>query len=542
MAQQDWFAANAPKADGGDWFAKNAPSAASSITPPKMTVGAPASQPMTQHYLIGGGGNDPVKPVTESVGDVASGMVKNVGYLAAMTPTIVHRGLQKQGIAPEGDVFPGEHTAQEVQEQDVPNAAMTVMTGAAEGMEAEPRPLTARPATPRGRTVAEPPSTAGLDPETQAKYTAALDKANKAHGEALADHAVKEAEARAKWVDKAAGAKRGAAAAEAATNKKAALERGSQEYTRLTHDNLQHTYQAARGSLDQRWDQFRTVMQGEQLDPVRAYESVEDAKTKYLKGSPSSLKVFNDLTGEIGIQKINEEGEVITPKGENGEVVEVELPFDTGRVHYSAIGDRLSQGTLPGNVYQALKAVSEDLDAQLTDAAEGRGLGKEYTALKSNEHQFRSDWKDSHSPLAKAYKAQDPNFLAGHVTGKGADLLMKQLARYREFGAKPYLPAAARRLSLEADAVPRVRVPETPAKYKAPTAPELKPVERPTPKTKTTKAPSKGTIGRTAARIGGKLVGAKVGGFPGYVAGGEVGTKLYDRFTRPRTVEEPPDE
>jgi hypothetical protein len=540
MAQQDWFAANAPKADGGDWFAKNAPSAASSITPPKMTVGAPSGADMTEHYLIG---DNPVKSVAESARDMVHGAAETTGAQILMTPTLIHRGLQKQGVLPEGDVFRGEHTFKEVQEQDVPNAALMVVPGASEGiMEGEGTPATARPAAPRGRTVPEPPSTAGLDPETQAKYTAALDKANKAHGEALADHAVKEAEARAKWVDKAAGAKRGAAAAEAATNKKAALERGSQEYTRLTHDNLQQTYQAARGSLDQRWDQFRTVMQGEQLDPVRAYESVEDAKTKYLKGSPSSLKVFNDLTGEIGIQKINEEGEVITPKGENGEVVEVELPFDTGRVHYSAIGDRLSQGTLPGNVYQALKAVSEDLDEQLTDAAEGRGLGKEYTALKSNEHQFRSDWKDSHSPLAKAYKAQDPNFLAGHVTGKGADLLMKQLARYREFGAKPYLPAAARRLSLEADAVPRVRVPETPAKYKAPTAPELKPVERPTPKTKTTKAPSKGTIGRTAARIGGKLVGAKVGGFPGYVAGGEVGTKLYDRFTRPRTVEEPPDE
>jgi hypothetical protein len=392
--------------------------------------------------------------------------------------------------------------------------------------------------------VPEPPSTAGLDPETQAKYTAALDKANKAHGEALADHAVKEAEARAKWVDKAAGAKRGAAAAEAATNKKAALERGSQEYTRLTHDNLQQTYQAARGSLDQRWDQFRTVMQGEQLDPVRAYESVEDAKTKYLKGSPSSLKVFNDLVNEIGIQKINEEGEVITPKGENGEVVEVELPFDTGRVHYSAIGDRLSQGTLPGNVYQALKAVSEDLDEQLTDAAEGRGLGKEYTALKSNEHQFRSDWKDSHSPLAKAYKAQDPNFLAGHVTGKGADLLMKQLARYREFGAKPYLPAAARRLSLEADAVPRVRVPETPAKYKAPTAPELKPVERPTPKTKAPEVKGTGRLTRAVRRGTMKIVGGHLAGFPGYVAAGEADTALENAIIRKRraTVEPPPDE
>ena len=463
-------------------------SAASSIEPPKMNVGAPASQPMTQHYLIGGGGNDPVRPVAESVGDVAGGMVKNVGYLAAMTPTLVHRGLQKQGVVGEGDVFPGEHSYKEVQEQDVPNAAMTVMTGAAEGMEAEPRPV-----TPRGRTVAEVPK----------------------GGERLAPEQVEAVEK----------ANRGYQAAKSQVERRQGLEQASRSMTQKTFDNLHQTHDAARGALDQRWGQFREGMAGAQLDPAEAYNNIEAAKAKYLKGSPASLTVFNNLAKELGIQEFMDE-----PNGTLKAIPGTgELPFDTARVHYSAVGDKLAQGNLPGNVYQALKAVEQGLDKQLTKAAETRNLGKDYTALKAEEHQFRTDWTDAKSPLAKAYKALDANYLEPIVRGRGNDYITRQLERYRKYGAQPHLPLAARRYAEEASTITKK-------------VPEVK--ELPKPKTP---VPAKGTLGRKAARIGGKLVGGTVGGavghpFLGYATGGEVGAELYDRIKRPKTVPEPPDE
>lgn len=390
-----------------------------------------------------------------------------------------------------------------------------------------------------------PPSTGKLSPEQQAKFTEDIDKVNKQHAEALSQHAADEAAGRSKWVQKTAGAKKSVADAEAASNRVAALQRGSHEYTRLTHENLQSTYASARGALDQRWGQFRSAMEGAQLDPVEAVKNIDAAKAKYLKGSPSSLKVFNDLAQEIGIQQVTPEGEVITPPSGSAAPEPPELPFDTARIHYSAIGDKLSSGTLPGNVYQALKAVSEGLDRQLTESAETRKMGKEYSSLKADEHQFRSDWKDSRSPLAKAYAAQDPNYLKPHVTGKGADLLMQKLARYRKNGAKPYLPAAARRLADEADALPKPKLKPPPSKYEPSVPPKIKEVTKPEPlPAKEVKA---GKVARTAAKISGKLVGGAAGtavGHPflGYAVGGEVGPAIADRLARRRAGLEPPPE
>jgi hypothetical protein len=235
--------------------------------------------------------------------------------------------------------------------------------------------------------------------------------------------------------------------------------------------------------------------------------------------------VFNNLAKELGIQEFMDE-----PNGTLKAIPGTgELPFDTARVHYSAVGDKLAQGNLPGNVYQALKAVEQGLDKQLTKAAETKNLGKDYTALKAEEHQFRTDWTDAKSPLAKAYKALDANYLEPIVRGRGNDYITKQLERYRQYGAQPHLPLAARRFAEEASTITK-KVPEV--------------RELPKPKTP---VPAKGTLGRKAARIGGKLVGGTVGGavghpFLGYATGGEVGAELYDRIKRPKTVPEPPDE
>jgi hypothetical protein len=215
------------------------------------------------------------------------------------------------------------------------------------------------------------------------------------------------------------------------------------------------------------------------------------------------------------------------------------LPFDTARVHYSAIGDKLAQGNLPGNVYQALKAVEDGLDKQLTQAAESRNLGKDYTELKANESQFRKDWVDPKSPLARAYKALDENFLEPHVMGRGTDYLTKQLERYRQYGAEPDLPLSARRMMEESKAIKaKPGVPEG----TVPTKPTLKEVPRPKP------APPKASkLARATGRVAGKIIGGTIGsklGHPlvGYGIGGELGTEAAEGLARPRTVPEPPDE
>jgi hypothetical protein len=506
-------------------------SSRSPIAPPALR---PPDVGMHKSYLIG----DPNKdPANATQGDIAGlqDIVVNAGKSLARVsgPNVVYQAARKAAPSlglPEGLGMPS------------PEEVILTGVGAAEGAPeaGESRAATATAEAPKPKTgMPEPP----LEPEQQAKYTSQLDKANKDFAEDTAKYTKKVADAATERKRGFAGEPGGPQfEAEKAANRKDVLNRSSLEHTRLAQENLQQTYAAARGALDQRWGQFRTQMEGTQLDPVRAFEDIEAAEKKYLKGSPASLKLFNDLATEIGIKKITEEGEVITPKSEPP--VEPELPFDTARVHYSAIGDKLSSGTLPGNVYHALKAVQTALDDQLTEAADSRGLGKEYDSLKSGEHQFRSDWTDSKSPLAKAFKAQDPNFLQGHLTGKGSDLLMQQLSRYRKFGAKPYLTAAARRLDAEASAikVPKAGEPK-PLGVKKPTLAEVK---RPVPKVEAPETPKAGKFSRTAGRIAGKVVGGSVGsalGHPllGYSIGGEVGTEAANAIARRRGMPPPPE-
>jgi hypothetical protein len=453
-------------------------SAASPIAPPTLDVGAPQKDiskvPTTEQYLLGG---EPKK----SLKDTAVGLERGVlaGAENVSTPIIAHRAAQKLGLAKPGDLYPEEASLAEI-----PGQATAAFVG---GME-DHGP--AEPVTPRGRTVPAVPDSSKLAPE----QIEAVEKANRTYQSAKAQ------------VDRREG-----------------LQQASKSMVQKTYDNLHATHDAARAELNQRWGALRQGMEGAELDPTETFNNIESAKAKYLKGSPASLSVFNNLAREMGIQEFME--------GEGGQLKAIsgagKLPFDTARVHYSAIGDKLAQGNLQGNVYQALKAVEDGLNKQLTSATESRGLGKEYTSLKANEHQFRTDWTDPKSPLARAYRSLDPNFLEPHVLGRGNEYLTKQLERYRQHGAQPHLPLAARRFAEQAAEITKK-------------VPEVKELPKP-------KAAAKGGMGSKLARVGGKVVGGSVGAtvghpFVGYAVGGEAGTELYDRITRPKTVPPPPDE
>jgi hypothetical protein len=455
--------------------------------PPPPLAGAPgggrsstreANDPratMSKVYTFSG---EPQRGLGSELKDMAIQAGEAGKQLPLTGPTFLHRQLQDAGVAPKGDLWKGEHSEQQNMQEDVPNAAIAI-AGGVEGLEGDEVP------TPRGRTVPKPPTGETLPPE----QVEAVEKANRTYK-----------------------------AAKSQVERREGLQSASKSMVQKTYDNLQRTYKTARSALDSRWGQFRQGMEGVQLDPTKAFNDIEAAKAKYLKGSPASLQVFNNLAREMGIQEFME--------GAGGELKAIlgsgELPFDTARIHYSAIGDKLAQGNLPGNVYQALKSVQESLDKQLTDAAASRNLSKEYSGLKSDEHQLRTDWTDPKSPLARAHKALDANFLEPHVLGRGNEYLTKQLERYRKYGAEPHLPLAARRFSEEASAITKK-------------IPEVKELPKPTAKGKGT-----GRMVRAVRRGAMKIAGGHIAGFPGYVAGGEADSALEDAIRKRRSTVPPP--
>jgi hypothetical protein len=465
--------------------AKRIGSAASAIPPPTLAKPSVAMHPS---YLIG----DPDADATpQSMGEVAKGMARNVYQVSApgIAASLAHKfapGALSKSAIPHGESLERNATPlKELPGQIVENAAYAAIPEGSAEAEGE------KAATPRGRTVPKPPAET-LSPE----QVEAVEKANRGYQDAKAQIGHREG-----------------------------LEQTSKKFVQQAHENLQQTYKAARGSLDQRWGQFRQGMEGAELDPAEAFNRIEAAKAKYLKGSPQSLTQFNNLAREMGIQEFME--------GAGGELKAIpgsgQLPFDTARVHYSAIGDKLAQGGLPGNVYQALRSVEDGLDAQLTKAAESRKLGGAYKALKADEHQFRTDWVDPKSPLARAHKALDANFLEKPLTGPGNEYITKQLERYKQHGGKPELVGAAKHYAEQAKALGTKRLPEV----------------KELPKAKPQRA---GKAARAVGRVAGKVVGGTIGsklGHPlvGYGIGGELGTEAAERLAARRgRVPPPPDE
>ena len=121
--------------------------ASSPIAAPKMTVGAPSAQPMAEHYLLGG---EEKRAIPEELGELGGGMLESAGHMATAAPVAIHRALQRRGIVPQGNLYPGEHTTEQLEKEDVPNAVLTTVGG----MEGEAAPVEAR----APRAIPETPS------------------------------------------------------------------------------------------------------------------------------------------------------------------------------------------------------------------------------------------------------------------------------------------------------------------------------------------------------------------------------------------------
>lgn len=337
------------------------------------------------------------------------------------------------------------------------------------------------------RVAAQELAGAGREPVLQARirYEQALEDYKSAAAEKRADYATKVAEARKEWVDKAMEAKRGQAEAASNQARRETLTKGQEAYADRLQKNIKQTFQAVKSRLDSRWHGLRTtpikrgaaltILKDEPLSSPVIAETVEIAEKKFLQGAPESLKQFHDL---MNWMREDTPASVDVVGGVKPKLRPI--TWDEARTHYSALGDRMYSGDLPGNMVQAIRFVrDEGLGKQLRAGAERAGALPQYESLLHDWSRFESDWKDMSSvtrgggsPLAIALKAPNAATLISQVTSKTGDLLIERLARYKEQGASPATAAAVRRMEQQIKAVPKVKAPEEPASLKLPHAPK----------------------------------------------------------------------
>lgn len=326
---------------------------------------------------------------------------------------------------------------------------------------------------------------------SQAKHQGAVEQAVEHHREAVGKHArelaessakhiEQEAAAREKWVQKAFEHKQGKSEAAKVSARKETLERSTEASTKILKQNIDTAHEAVRSALGARWNALRDqVGKDTPLDSVKIGNAIEMAKQRFLMGSPESLKVFNDL-----MKQMEFEGDQIAAEGGGLQPALKPLTWDEGRVHYSALQDKIYSGELPGNILRGLRHVADTVDSQLKKVATEKGAGETYSKLKSDWSQYMDDWKDMSSvatggsPLARALVAQDPGFVSSQVLGKAGERMMQMAARYNQYGLSPRLMSRIRGMNAELKSLPKVKVSAEPAPYEAPALPKGKEAPR----------------------------------------------------------------
>lgn len=319
--------------------------------------------------------------------------------------------------------------------------------------------------------------------EAKAAYDKEFNEYKAADASKKAAHTEKVNAARKDWVEKAYAAKKAKAEAAAAHSQTQSIVRGQQAYSKVIKNNVDSTYNRVNSSLNSRWDSLRDKVGADTpLNSVKIAEAVDQGRTM-LQGAPADLKVFNDLMRQMETADTIDTGDGGTPALRP-------LGWQEGRTHFSALGDKLYSGELPGNVARAIKIVRDSTDSELHRVAQQKGQGSAYSQLKSDWYNFMQDWKDmgslatGGSPLARVRAAKDAGFVSQAALGKAGERMSETLGRYSSFGGNAKAISSLRSLSEKAKSIPRVRVPAAPGKFEAPPEPKsaAPPDRKPEPK------------------------------------------------------------
>jgi hypothetical protein len=378
-------------------------------------------------------------------------------------------------------------------ENKIANAVM-LMAGAGEG--GEPvrglEEAAAKPLIEAGKKGLETPTRIALQRLAGAGKEPVKEAAIRREA-TVAERTAKAAEAQRDWVNRAMEARQQQAEAARVQARREVLERGQEAYADRLLKNIKNTYATVKGRLDSRWNSLRstsitrngvpTALRDEPLNSRAIADTIDIAERKFLQGAPDSLKQFRDL-----MNWMREDEGMTQLVGEEGGGAKAKLrpiTWDEARTHYTALGDRMFSGDLPGNVMNAIRYVREKGLGEELKAGAGRFKAlPQYESLLNDWSQFESDWKDTSSvtraggsPLAIAVKAPSGATLSPQVLGKTGDLLMQRLGKYTDAGASPATAAALRKLNAESKALPKVRAPEFPARPKpVEMPPEIDPI------------------------------------------------------------------
>lgn len=320
--------------------------------------------------------------------------------------------------------------------------------------------------------------------EAKAKHEAQLEATKRGYGESVSQ------------------AERAKIAESRLEGQKRSLSDLKDRYSEQAAENLEKAEGGEKASLDKRYQDFREKVLGVSkenpngllhADLSQMAQSIIDARKNVLKGSKTSVPIFNDVLGRIkNIVQETPEGELKLVEGQQM------IPVDQLRGYLTEINDALYERDLPNDVRNALKEVQKAGEAQVSSAikdAHGQGAVGLYDKLKGDYSDYMDTWRDTQSgsplpairkllksPIAQKRGVPVYREVGRILEGTKGEKAIATVARKKGFGADPgiiaKLRAADKRLEglpKSAGKIPVVKRPNFP-QYKEPMAPA--PVER----------------------------------------------------------------
>lgn len=303
-----------------------------------------------------------------------------------------------------------------------------------------------------------------------------------------------------------------AKAAQEQETQRGQLARAVQEQSSRMVDRLRTVKAAAKDKADAMYKNVREKTAGASVPSTQLADAVHQAQG-LLKGSTENIKQFNDVLSkypEGDPDFVNYQGSQI-PKGhplydvlkEQGEVGSAKpAAFADLQGYYTELGDKLSGGNLPSDVYRAVTSLRDNIGNMMQKMASDNNAG---AAFKNAQNYYRDYYQTfremtgpnhTGSPIANALSAKDPTYAIKPLTvDETAQRVRNSLARFDPAvngrGGAAQLYDNFRDVSRKFDATGKpIKVPESPAEptpKAAPTAPTLQP--KPTAPTPVTVPP-----------------------------------------------------
>ncbi len=202
---------------------------------------------------------------------------------------------------------------------------------------------------------------------------------------------------------------------------------------------------ALRDRANAMYDAIREKV-GNASQPGSALSAAAQDAMKNIKGTSETPKIFRDILGKYPAEEPNfiEYKGAQIPKGtplydvlkEHGAVASPPVTFANLQGYYSELGAELSEGTLPGDVYLATKALQESVADIMQKMAKDAGVEKQLIAARKFYRNYMDTFHEpagpsaSGSPIAQALLAKDPSIAVQKFSGASGDRGIVDLRKY----------------------------------------------------------------------------------------------------------------